>query len=104
MKRRIFVVVLLLTCISLVARAHEGMIHVMGVLTALSDKSVTVETTDKKSVEVVLVDTTSYEQDKKAASRADLKIGDRVVIHAVKVKGVLQAHTVQFSEVSVPAR
>ncbi|MBN9615389.1 MAG: hypothetical protein BGO25_03295 [Acidobacteriales bacterium 59-55] len=100
MKRRILVTVLLLSCITLIARAHEGMIHVMGVVTALSHKSVTVETTDKKSVEVVLADTTTYEKAKKAATRADLKIGDRVVIHAMKMKGVLQAHTVQFSEVT----
>jgi hypothetical protein len=29
-----------------------------------------------------------------------LKVGDRVVIHAVKVKDVLQAHDVRFSEVA----
>lgn len=104
MKRRIFVAVLLLTCISLTVRAHEGMIHVMGIVTTLGDKSLTVETTDKTSIEVVLTETTTYEKDNKAANRADLKIGDRVVIHAVKAKGALQAHTVQFSEVSADAR
>ena len=74
-------------------------------MTALSDKSVTVETTDKKNVDVALVDTTTYEKDKKAAARDDLKIGDRVDIHAVMVKGILEALTEQFSEpVSPPAR
>jgi ribosomal protein S17 len=73
------------------------MIHVIGVVTTLTDKSVTVETTDK-SVDVVLADTTTYAKDKKAAARPDLKVGDRVVIHAMKMNGVLQAHTVEFSE------
>jgi hypothetical protein len=73
------------------------MIHVIGVVTTLTDKSVTVETTDK-SVDVVLADTTPYAKDKKAAARPDLKVGDRVVIHAMKMNGVLQAHTVEFSE------
>ena len=99
MKRRTLVVALLLACIPLVTRAHEGMIHVIGIVMAVTDKSVTVETTDKKSVEVVLVGTTTYEKDKKAAPRSDLKVGDRVVIHAIKMNSALQAHTVEFSEV-----
>jgi hypothetical protein len=102
MKRRVFVAVLLFACISPVARAHEGMIHVIGTITALTDKSVTVETTDKRSVEVVLVDTTTYEKASKPAARADLKVGDRVVIHSRMMKGVLQAHDVRFSE-AVPS-
>ena len=101
MKRRTLVLalaVLLLTGIPLIAHAHEGMIHVIGVVTALTDKSVTVETTDKKSVNVVLDATTTYEKDKKAAAWSDLKVGDRVVIHSMKMNGALQAHTVDFSE------
>ena len=66
----------------------------------MTDKSVTVETTDKKSIEVVLIDTTTYEKASKPAARADLKVGDRVVIHAVKVKDVLQARGVRFNEVA----
>lgn len=103
MKRRIVITALLLSCITLVARAHEGMIHVMGIVTALTDRSVTVQTTDKKNVEVVLSDSTTYEKNKKAAIRGDLKIGDRVVIHAMKMSGALQAHTVQFSEAASSA-
>jgi hypothetical protein len=101
MKRRTLVfalVALLLAGIPLRLHAHEGMIHVIGVVTALTDKSVTVETTDKKSVDVVLADTTTYAKDKKAAARPDLKVGDRVVIHAMKMSGALQAHTIEFSE------
>ena len=100
MKRKVLVAVLLFACISLVARAHEGMIHVMGVVTTLTHKSVTVETKDKKTVEVVLSDTTTFEKTGKPAARSDLKVGDRVVIHAMKMKGVLQAHSVSFSEAS----
>lgn len=100
MKRKVLVAVLLFACISLVARAHEGMVHVMGIVTALTDKSVTVETKDKKAVEVVLSDTTTYEKTGKPAARSDLKVGDRVVIHAMKMKGVLQAHSLSLSEAS----
>ena len=101
MKRRTLILALaaiFLAGASLQVHAHEGMIHVVGVVTALTDKSVTVETTDKKSVKVVLADTTTYATDRKSAARSDLKVGDRVVIHAVTINNVLQAHTVEFSE------
>jgi hypothetical protein len=96
MNRRTLIVALLLGTISLFAYAHGDMIHVMGTVTALTEKSVTVQTTDKKSIEVALTPTTSYEKGKQPAAWKDLKIGDRVVIHAVKVKDALQAHSVRF--------
>ena len=34
MKRRVVVAVLVFICLSLVTRAHEGMIHVIGTITA----------------------------------------------------------------------
>jgi hypothetical protein len=97
MNRRILIVASLFATLSLFVHAHEGMIHVMGTVTALTEKSVTVETTDKKSVEVSLTSTTTYEKDNQPAAWKDLKIGDRVVIHAVKVKDALEAHSVKFT-------
>jgi DUF917 family protein len=38
----------------------------------------------------------------KPSTKKELKVGDRVVIHAVKVKDALQAHEVRFSQ-GVPA-
>jgi hypothetical protein len=98
MKRRTLVAGLLLLCTSVLLHAHGGMIHVMGTVTAITDKSVTVETTDKKTVEVLFTDTTTFVNGSKPADRKELKIGDRVVIHAVKVKDSLQAHEVHFSQ------
>jgi len=98
MNRRVLITALLFACLSLFARAHGGMVHVMGTVTALSDISITVETTDKKTIEVALTDATTYENGSKPSTRKDLKIGARVVIHAVKVKDALQAHDVRFSE------
>lgn len=102
MKRRILIAGLLLTCTSVLLHAHGGMIHVMGTITGMTDNSVTVETTDKKTVEVQLTDTTTFMNGSKAGTRKEMKIGDRVVIHAVKVKDALQAHEVHFSQ-SAPA-
>lgn len=101
MKRRLLIATLLFATASLFAFAHEGMIHVIGTVTALTEKSITVTTTDKQNVGVVLTATTTYEKGTALAAWKDLKIGDRVVIHAVKVNGALQAHDVRFSEVTV---
>lgn len=100
MNRRVLIVTVLFAVASVFAHAHEGMIHVMGTVTALTDKSVTVQTSDKKSVEVALTSTTTYVKGTQPAAWKDLKPGYRVVIHAVKVKDVLQAHEVRFSEAS----
>jgi hypothetical protein len=102
MKRRILIAALLLACTSILLHAHGGMIHVMGTLTGVTDTSVTVETTDKKMVEVQLTDTTTFMNGSKPSTKKELKVGDRVVIHAVKVKDALQAHEVRFSQ-GVPA-
>lgn len=98
MNRRVLIVAMLFAAASLFTHAHEGMIHVMGTVKALTDKSVTVQTTDNKSVEVVLTSSTTYVKGTQPAAWKDLKIGDRVVIHAVKVKEALQAHEVRFSD------
>ena len=79
------------------------MIHVMGTVTSISEKSVTVESTDKKTVEVLFTDTTTFMNGSRPADRKELKIGDRVVIHAVKVKDSLQAHEVRFSPGAPPS-
>ena len=101
MNRRILIATMLLTTASLLARAHEGMIHVIGTVTALTEKSITVTTADKQNVGVVLTANTTYEKGTALAAWKDLKLGDRVVIHAVKVNDVLQAHDVRFSDSTV---
>jgi hypothetical protein len=100
MRRRFLITALLFATVSPLAYAHEGMIHVIGIVTALTNKSVTVETTDKKSIEVALTETTTYEKGTSPATWKDLKIRDRVVIHSVEVNKALQAHDIRFSEVT----
>jgi hypothetical protein len=98
MNRRNLIAALLLVTMPLVVHAHGDMIHVMGTVTGLTDVTVTVSTTDKKSIDVVLIETTTYRNGANPATKKDMKVGDRVVIHAVKVKDTLQAHEVHFSE------
>jgi hypothetical protein len=98
MKRRSLIGGLLLLCTSVLLHAHGGMIHVMGTVTGLTENSVTVETTDKKTVEVQFTDATTFMNGSRPGNRKELKVGDRVVIHAMKVKEILQAHEVRFSQ------
>ncbi len=92
---------LVFVLISAAAWAHNGMDHVIGTVSKLTETTITVvQEKDHKAVEVVTVQDTTYEKDKKPAHRGDLKVGDRVVIHAMKMSGHLQAHEVQFADAS----
>jgi ribosomal protein S1 len=95
MKRSVAVVALSFT-LSLMALAHGNEKHVMGTVTHISDNSITVETKEKKSVTVDVSDTTKFENSGAAATLKDLKVGDKVVIHADGSSGKLVAHEVRF--------
>ncbi|MGI9075436.1 MAG: DUF5666 domain-containing protein [Bryobacteraceae bacterium] len=71
-----------LLTVSAVAFAHAGMEHVMGTVAAVTDSSVTVETLKHTKVAVLLDPSTKYINSNAQASLKDLKVGDRVVIHA----------------------
>ena len=60
--------------------AHEGNEHVRGVVTQLSPQSITVQTTGKKTTTLKVTAKTTFQLAGKAATLADLKVGDRVVI------------------------
>ncbi len=77
MKRTIAVVTLLFA-LTLMALAHGKEKHVMGTVTSISDSSVTVETTAKKSVTVQVSDKAKFEKSGAAATLKDLKVGDKV--------------------------
>jgi len=95
MKRNVAVVALFFT-LSLMAMAHGNDKHVMGTVTRICDNSIAVETTTKKSVTVDVSATTKFENSGAAASLKDLKVGDKVVIHADASSGKLVASEVRF--------
>jgi len=94
--KRIVAVVPLLFALSLMAVAHGKEKHVMGTVTSISESSVTVETTAKKSVTVEVTDKTKFEKSTAAATMKDLKVGDKVVIHADVAGDKLIANEVHF--------
>ena len=78
--KRISLLITLFGLAATVVFAHEGNEHVRGVVTNISPKSITVETTAKTTKTLTLTDKTTFQQAGKTAHLADLKVGDRVVV------------------------
>jgi hypothetical protein len=89
--RRVLLLALALT--PAIALAHGGLEHFRGTVAKVSDQSVT--TTTGKTVEVLLDTQTTYARADKPIQKSDLKVGDRVVIHAAEKGTTLTAHTVE---------
>jgi hypothetical protein len=84
------------------ALAHGHEQHVMGTVTNVTAKAIVVELVSKKpdgvkeSATVSIEPTTTFEKNGHAAAAKDVKVGDRVVIHAGAHGDHLQAHTVKI--------
>ena len=93
-------IALCLALCATLALAHGGLEHVMGTISKVSDSSVTVTTAAGKTVDVMLETKTTFARGSQAIQRTDLKVGDRVVIHAEKSGDKLTAHTVEIGTVA----
>ena len=78
-----------------IAFAHGKEKHIMGTVTAIAEDSITVQTTTKQTVTVYTRPNTKYERSGTTASIKDLKVGDRVVIHAAPMNEKLIATEVR---------
>jgi hypothetical protein len=79
------------------AFAHGGAEHVTGFARTITATSVTVETTDHKMVTILLRPTTEIKKSGAKAKIGDLKVGDRVLIHAEENKAEkLEAEEIDF--------
>ena len=96
MKRILMVVLMALTVMAIPAMAHGNMDHVLGTVSKIAGNVVTVEK-DGVQTEVVLTATTSWETGGKPGKQSELKVGDRVVIHAMKRGGKETAHEVRYA-------
>jgi Domain of unknown function (DUF5666) len=104
-KLKIYVVVLAIVSLALlptIATAHGGEEHVTGTVTKISDTSVTVKTKAGKTVEVGFDAKTTYARAKQPIQKTDIKVGDRIVIHAMEVNEKLVAHTVEIGMATTP--
>ena len=98
------IAVLALGLLPATVTAHGGEEHVVGTVTKVSDTSVTVKTTAGKIVEVGFDAKTTYARAKTPIQKSDVKVGDRIVIHAVEVNEKLIAHTVELGGATTTAK
>lgn len=101
--RSILAAVVGLTLLSGLAIAHGGLEHVTGTVASISDTSITVKTTAGKMVEVLLDAKTTFAKSEQPIQKSEIKVGDRVVIHAAKNGDKLTAHTVAIGA-AAPAK
>ena len=87
---------LMIVFIASFAFAHGNEEHVMGTVAKISSNSITVQTTNNETKEVAVTEKTSFENAGAPGKLDELKVGDRVVIHAGKEGNKLVAHTVKF--------
>lgn len=95
MKKQLSIAILFLA-LAAVAVAHGTYTHVMGTVTKITDTEITVEAMDKQVTVVKIAANTTFLKGGAAATLKDLKVGDRVVIHAKPIGTDLVAHEVRF--------
>jgi hypothetical protein len=95
--RNLAVCLFIIALASNLAFAHGGEKHVMGHVTAIAANSITVETTSHEIQNVQITSQTKFVKGGKPASVSELKVGDRVVIHAKPSGEKLQATEVTFA-------
>lgn len=98
MKARLLLLVCCISLISAALLAHGDEEHVMGTVASVAKESITVKTAANGLVSVAVVPQTTFTKNKSSAKLSDLKVGDRVVIHAKEpTEGKLVADTVEFA-------
>ena len=104
-KLKIHVAILAIVSLALlptIAAAHGGEEHVTGTVTKISDTAVTVKTTAGKTVEVGFdAKMTTYQRAKQPIQKTDIKVGDKIVIHAMEVNEKLVAHSLEIGVTKV---
>ena len=98
--RRMILSVAMVVLAAGTAFAHGKEQHIMGKVTAMTDTSISVQAKAKNPVTVYTMPETKYAKGGAAASMKDLKVGDRVVIHAEKMGDKLMANELHFGVVA----
>ena len=97
LKRSGMLAVFIVLCFYTSAFAHGGGLHIMGTVADMDAQHVVVKTKDGKTQSVQVNDQTTYRKGKTTAASADLKVGDRVVVHTTGKDDPLTAGEIPFS-------
>jgi hypothetical protein len=80
--------------------AHGDQLHVMGTVTKIDSMSINVKTTDGTVKTVMVMPETKFVKNGSTTKLGDLKVGDRVVIHAIAMGDMLHATEIKIGESS----
>jgi len=95
---RLSVLAVGLIFLSTIVLAHGDQQHVMGTVTKVDAASISVKTTTGEEKVVMILSTTKFVKGTAPATAHDLRVGDRVVIHAKPEGNMLDATEVKISE------
>jgi hypothetical protein len=90
--------------LSVLTFAHGGMEHIMGTVTAISDHSLSVKTSNGAVTAVEFDSETRFTKGDDDATVGDVQVGSRVVIHAHKHDNSLHAAEVKIGKAAAPAQ
>jgi ribosomal protein L2 len=82
------------------AWAHDNQQHVMGTVSKIEGSSISVKAPDGTEKTVMVLEGTKFVKNGAAATQKDVKVGDRVVIHAMAMGTMLHASEVKIGEAS----
>jgi hypothetical protein len=100
--KRLLLLILTLGLFAGAAYAHNGMVHVIGTVTAVSDTSISVKATSGATQNVILTSQTRYLRGAQPVTLKTIQAGDRIVIHATKKGSQLMAVEAKVGEKKVP--
>ncbi|MCI0574466.1 MAG: DUF5666 domain-containing protein [Myxococcaceae bacterium] len=98
MKKGLFGLMLAGVLSSTVALAHGGGEHVMGTVKSIDATTLSVETKEGKQVTFHVDAQTQFEKSGAKTTVGDVKVGERVVVHAMKHGTMLHATVVKFGK------
>lgn len=78
--------------------AHGNEQHVMGTVTKIEEGSIVVKTKEGDTKTVMVMPTTKFVKGTTAATQKDLKVGDRVVVHAEPMGNMLHATEIKIGD------
>ena len=81
--------------------AHGNEKHVMGTVTKVEDGSIVVKTKEGDKT-VMVMPTTKFVKGTATVTQKDVKVGDRVVIHAMPMGNMLHATEVKIGTAPAP--
>jgi len=97
--RSVVSTICLLMFLSALMFAHGNEKHVMGTVTKVEDGSIVVKTKEGDKT-VMVMSTTKFVKGTATVTQKDVKVGDRVVIHAMPVGDQLHATEVKVGTAS----